>query len=211
MRFEAGRQPHLLGASVFGYNDAFCRLQPFLRKWRAAGEAAAAGGGSPLQPYIGAPRGRAASPLQGCPRPPLAGMVLPVTARAIQLAHSLVCPSGVLSAVSVDVTRAFDHVDIPLLLSLAEPLLQQEQYLVLKYSEVQLLYCTVLHGNRVIPHAARAAVAPPRSRPDLPCLARALAHPLRSCLPSSLPRVHPSCPSLVPLPHPHRWSPAWAR
>ena len=36
---------------------------------------------------------------------------------------------------SVDVSRAFDHVDIPLLLSLAEPLLQAESYLVLKYRE----------------------------------------------------------------------------
>lgn len=39
---------------MFGHNDAFCRLQPFLRKWRAAAEAAAAAGTS-LQPYIGAP------------------------------------------------------------------------------------------------------------------------------------------------------------
>jgi hypothetical protein len=39
--------------------------------------------------------------------------------------------------VSVDITRAFDHVDIPLLLSLVEPLLRHEQYLVLKYSEVR--------------------------------------------------------------------------
>jgi len=38
--------------------------------------------------------------------------------------------------VSVDVTRAFDNVDIPLLLSLVAPLLQHEQYIVLKYSEV---------------------------------------------------------------------------
>lgn len=39
-------------------------------------------------------------------------------------------------AVSVDVTRAFDCVDIPLLLSLVEPLLQHEAYIVLKYQEV---------------------------------------------------------------------------
>ncbi len=43
---------------VFGHNDAFCRLQPFLRKWRAAAEAAAAAGAA-LQPYIGAHGGRA--------------------------------------------------------------------------------------------------------------------------------------------------------
>lgn len=39
--------------AVFGHNDAFCRLQPFLRKWRAAAEAASAAG-TALQPYIGA-------------------------------------------------------------------------------------------------------------------------------------------------------------
>lgn len=36
----------------------------------------------------------------------------------------------------MDVTRAFDNVSIPLLLSLVEPLLRHEQYIVLKYSEV---------------------------------------------------------------------------
>lgn len=41
------------GLAVFGQNDAFCRLQPFLRKWRAAAEAAAAAG-TALHPYIGA-------------------------------------------------------------------------------------------------------------------------------------------------------------
>lgn len=39
-------------------------------------------------------------------------------------------------AVSADVSRAFDGVDIPLLLGLVEPLLRHEQYLVLKYWEV---------------------------------------------------------------------------
>lgn len=37
---------------------------------------------------------------------------------------------------SADVSRAFDGVDIPLLLGLVEPLLRHEQYLVLKYWEV---------------------------------------------------------------------------
>ena len=54
LRYETAAQPEALGASVFGYNDIFCRLQPFLRKWRAAAAAAAAAGAPPLQPYIGA-------------------------------------------------------------------------------------------------------------------------------------------------------------
>ncbi len=53
LRFEASRNPELLGASVFGYNDAYCKLHPFLRKWRAAAEAEAAGGGALLQPLLG--------------------------------------------------------------------------------------------------------------------------------------------------------------
>ena len=40
------------------------------------------------------------------------------------------------SPVSVDAARAFDHVGVPLLLRLVEPLLQHEQYVVMKYSEV---------------------------------------------------------------------------
>ncbi len=53
-----------------------------------------------------------------------------------------------LPTVSVDVSRAFDSVDIQLLLSLVEPLLRHEQYLVLKYWEVlrccsSCRHCTV--------------------------------------------------------------------
>jgi len=48
------------------------------------------------------------------------------------------------SAVSVDVTRAFDNVDIPLLLSIVEPLLRNESYIVLKYQEVRLFCITDL-------------------------------------------------------------------
>lgn len=40
-------------SAVFGYNDAYCKLRPWLRKWRAAAEAAAAGGDT-LRPLIGA-------------------------------------------------------------------------------------------------------------------------------------------------------------
>lgn len=66
--------------------------------------------------------------------------MVPLVDGVEQLQHWLDCnvpwhfPSP--PAVSVDVTRAFDCVDIPLLLSLVEPLLQHEAYIVLKYQEV---------------------------------------------------------------------------
>lgn len=41
------------------------------------------------------------------------------------------------ATVSVDVTRAFDHVSLPLLLGLVEPLLRAPHYLVVKYCEVR--------------------------------------------------------------------------
>ncbi|KAL4860163.1 Telomerase reverse transcriptase [Chlorella vulgaris] len=124
LRFEASRNPELLGASVFGYNDAYCKLHPFLRKWRAAAEAEAAGGGALLQPFL----------------------------------------------VSVDVSRAFDSVDIQLLLSLVEPLLRHEQYLVLKYWEV----VPSLGQAKVIPRRL-AAAAQPEGAPSFPQLAQGWA------------------------------------
>jgi telomerase reverse transcriptase len=99
LKMEASRQPGLLGSSVYGYNDTFCRLQPFVRRWRAAAATAAAVAGAPPAAHPGA--------------------LTPVP-----------------HIVSLDVTRAFDHVDIRTLLSLVEPLLQSEHYLVLKYTEV---------------------------------------------------------------------------
>ena len=100
LKLEASRQPNAFGATVFGYNDTFCKLQPFIRTWKAkknAGASAAAGvssssssSSSKLGPYI----------------------------------------------VSVDVSRAFDHVDVTTLLELVSQLLQSENYLVVKYSEI---------------------------------------------------------------------------
>lgn len=106
LKFETSRQPGVLGASVFGYNDAYCRLQPFIRKWKAAlGTATASGAASVGNGASAAGSARGAAP----PRPYI---------------------------VAVDVSRAFDHVDVATLLHLVEGLLQCEEYLVLKYSEV---------------------------------------------------------------------------
>jgi len=41
LKFEARRSPGALGASVFGFGDAHARLQPVLRRLRAAAAAAA--------------------------------------------------------------------------------------------------------------------------------------------------------------------------
>ncbi len=42
--------------------------------------------------------------------------------------------------VSVDITRAFDNIDVSKLMQLVEPLFQCERYLLVKYQEVSLLY-----------------------------------------------------------------------
>ena len=46
---EVASQPGALGSGVFGYNDAYRRLRPYVRDWRAACAAADAGGGELLR------------------------------------------------------------------------------------------------------------------------------------------------------------------
>lgn len=50
LKFETERQPGSLGSSVLGYNDAFAKLHPVLRQWRAK-RAASPGGAVPV-PYL---------------------------------------------------------------------------------------------------------------------------------------------------------------
>ncbi len=108
LKLEASRQPAAFGASVFGYNDTYCKMQPYIRTWKAAAAAAA---GKRLNQQQRAP---SSSPSQ--PPPP---------------------PSPLMPyIVSVDVSRAFDHVDVATLLDLVTQLLQSQQYLVIKYSEI---------------------------------------------------------------------------
>ncbi len=49
LKFEAERQPSRLGSSVLGYNDAFAKLHPVLRQWRA--KRAGCAGAAPV-PYL---------------------------------------------------------------------------------------------------------------------------------------------------------------
>jgi hypothetical protein len=48
VKFECQRQPEALGASVFGYNQIYGVLQPFVRRWKEAASKSA----TPLTPYI---------------------------------------------------------------------------------------------------------------------------------------------------------------
>ena len=47
---EVASQPAALGSSVFGYNDAYRRLRPLVRDWRAACTAAGSAGGDHSPP-----------------------------------------------------------------------------------------------------------------------------------------------------------------
>ena len=50
LKYETERQPGSLGSSVLGYNDAFAKLHPVLRQWRAK-RAASPAGAVPV-PYL---------------------------------------------------------------------------------------------------------------------------------------------------------------
>ena len=53
LKYEVARQPEALGSTVFGYNDAYTSLKPFLQRWRSS--AAAQQGPSPpsqQRPYL---------------------------------------------------------------------------------------------------------------------------------------------------------------
>jgi telomerase reverse transcriptase len=142
LKMEAKRHQGTLGSSVFGYNDIYCKLQPFLRRWKAA----AAPANAPPSPETGT--------LGGAP--------------------SLQTPAIQPYIVSVDVSRAFDHVDIPTLLALVEPLLRCDHYLVLRYQEV----VPALGSVRVL--YRRVAVPGDAYLPPFPLLAANWAQTFRN-------------------------------
>ncbi|KAH7621700.1 putative Telomerase reverse transcriptase [Nannochloris sp. 'desiccata'] len=117
LKLEASRQPAAFGASVFGYNDTYCKLQPYIRTWKAAAAAAAAGGGGGKNNKQQKALFLAEHPSHSKPSLPPPSYLMPYI-------------------VSVDVSRAFDHVDVATLLDLVTQLLQSEKYLVVKYSEI---------------------------------------------------------------------------
>ena len=92
LKFEATRHPDCFGASLFSYNDIYCKLQPFIRSWKVSN----------------------------------ALVMSRKTVKAVKKPY----------IVSVDVSRAFDHVDVTTLLDLVTPLFHSHQYLILKYNEI---------------------------------------------------------------------------
>lgn len=155
LKFETGRQPHALGGSVFGYNDAYKRLHSFLRQWRAAGQA---GPARPSQTLHHAPPTPPGSPLTQQTQPHMEfGPPEVATAADFGSPRHVYRPRGDAAAgvqnnsgvvdgnaaagpvpyiVSVDVSRAFDNIDADMLLEIVEPLLRSPEYLIIKYSEV---------------------------------------------------------------------------
>lgn len=107
LKSEVSERPALLEAAVFGYDDIYKQYAPFVKQWRAARTAAAASTAAAAAAAGGAPAGSFQAP------PPLQPYV-----------------------VSVDVSRAFDSVNIPRLLQLVEPLFRRPEYLMVRYSEV---------------------------------------------------------------------------
>lgn len=155
IKFETGRQPHALGGSVFGYNDAYKRLHSFLRQWRAAGQAGPSRPSPPLYHATPTPPG---SPLTQQTQPHME-FGPPEVATAADFSSPRHCHRSTGDAaagvrnnggdvdrdsatrpvpyiVSVDVSRAFDNIDADMLLGIVEPLLRSPEYLIIKYSEV---------------------------------------------------------------------------
>ena len=163
LKYETACQPHILGGSVFGYNDAYRRLHSFLRQWRAAQvglpqTSPMPGAAEQLRPQP-ASNSVPAFPQQAQTRmprdpPEVATAGLMPTAQASVRAQQgrgqttsrtavatagqddEACQRMVPYIVSVDVSRAFDNVDAEVLLGIIEPLLRCPEYLIIKYTEV---------------------------------------------------------------------------
>ena len=163
LKYETARQPHILGGSVFGYNDAYRRLHTFLRQWRAARAGSPHSSSTPL--YASSPvpqpshRQMPDSPITqqlqmssdtaevdtaAVPEDSAPGIVQHGGKRTLPTAAVGMADDGeegpggrtVPYIVSVDVSRAFDNVDAALLLGIVEPLMRSPEYLIIKYTEV---------------------------------------------------------------------------
>jgi telomerase reverse transcriptase len=159
LQYEVSRQPEVLGSSVFGYDDVFCRIQPFIRKVRAASlvsiaasRAAAAAGNNNNNK---GKRPTAKTAAAAAPKPTTTTTRTPTTTPTSK------SPPPILPIyfVGVDVTRAFDHVDIPLLLQIVEPLFKEECYTILKYAELTTRLGVVSSSYRrvAVPSSSTAA------------------------------------------------------
>ena len=151
-------QPHLLEASVFGYDDVYRKLQPFVAKWREIRRqqpGARVGGGEgrkgarmvgweEMADYCRCSCGRAwrlLPDLQSmsllCPSVNMPRLSTPInTSRPpprpapplIRAPPALYPPHLQLYMVSVDISRAFDSIDIARLLHIVEPAIRSPAY-----------------------------------------------------------------------------------
>lgn len=141
LKYETKRQPSTLGGSVFGYNDAYKRLHPFLKQWRLAQAAVLRNQdlqlpNSPLcqlsdSPLTQAPGDMVWEQQEG-------RLNCQTKAAATQQAEH-----GKPYIVSIDVSRAFDNIDAGKLLRIVEPLFQSQEYLIVKYAEVRICQCMI--------------------------------------------------------------------
>jgi telomerase reverse transcriptase len=161
LQYEASRQPEVLGSSVFGYDDVFCRMQPFIRKVRAAllvsiaaRRAAAAAAGNNNNNKGKQPTTKTAA-AAATSKPTTTTTRTPITTPTSKSP----LPTLPIYFVGVDVTRAFDHVDIPLLLQIVEPLFKEECYTILKYTELNTRLGVVSSRYRrvAVPSSSTAA------------------------------------------------------
>lgn len=130
LKLELARQPEAFGSSVFGYNDIYCYLHPFTRRWRSKEAALSQSNptsqenGNKLTSYVLNPN---------------------TSLGDFDQQVSVLTPS----IVSMDVSRAFDHVNIDILLDLVARILKSEQYMVIKYNEI----VSSMTDIRVIPRS----------------------------------------------------------
>ena len=167
LKFETARQPHILGGSVFGYNDAYRRLHTFLRQWRATQAGTSHSSSTPR--HASSPNLQHShqcmptSPITQQPQMSSVSTEMDTAAVPtdpapveVQQSSNRMLPTAVVGMadgadkeararavpyiVSVDVSRAFDNVDADLLLGIVEPLLRSPEYLIIKYTEVSLAH-----------------------------------------------------------------------
>lgn len=136
LKYETKRQPGTLGGSVFGYNDAYKRLHPFLKQWRLA-QAAAACNKDPQ--ILRDPECQ--DPASPCTQNPDSVDRKQDKLSDGSMAGAQQAEHGGPYIVSIDVSRAFDNIDAKKLLRLVEPLFQSQEYLIVKYAEASTLYC----------------------------------------------------------------------
>ena len=146
LKFEVSRQPKAFGTSVFGYNDAYCYLQPFVRRWRAAAAAAMVTRAAGLRQGsqgLSTDSANIHSHAKHSAGPRYCSLSTSSQCTEAPCRPEDMCPL----MVSVDISRAFDHVDVNLLLDLVSKVFTSEEYLIVKYSEI----LSSMNAVRVIP------------------------------------------------------------